>query len=88
MKKKQLLCVLLTGLMLLVPYSGVLAEEAETRTEETEMTSGADNEEEMVSGYDQFFMAEGQEYELDLDDFSEKRALTKPAYCRRRHTGL
>ena len=67
MKKKQLLCVLLTGLMLLVPYSGVLAEEAETRTEETEMTSGADNEEEMVSGYDQFFMAEGQEYELDLD---------------------
>ena len=36
MKKKQLLCVLLTGIMLLVPYSGVLAEEPEIQTEEDE----------------------------------------------------
>ena len=67
MKKKQLLCVLLTGLMLLVPYSGVLAEETETRTEETEMTSERDNEEEMVSGFDSFSWRRVQEYELDLD---------------------
>ena len=44
MKKKQLLCVLLTGLMLLVPNSGVLAEEPEIQTEELTLASGVEGE--------------------------------------------
>lgn len=67
MKKKQLLCVLLTGLMLLVPYSGVLAEEPEIQTEELTLASGVEGEEEMISRFDRYVMTEGQEYELDLD---------------------
>lgn len=67
MKKKQLLCVLLTGLMLLVPYSGVLAEEPEIQTEELTLASGVEGEEAMISRFDRYVMTEGQEYELDLD---------------------
>ena len=67
MKKKQLLCVLLTGIMLLVPYSGVLAEEPEIQTEELTLASGVEGEEAMISRFDRYVMTEGQEYELDLD---------------------
>ena len=56
MKKKQLLCVLLTGIMLLVPYSGVLAEEPEIQTEELTLASGVEGEEAMISRFDRYVM--------------------------------
>ena len=67
MKKKQLLCVLLTGFMVLAPSAGILAEEPESQTEELTLASGVEGEEAMISRFDRYVMTEGQEYELDLD---------------------
>lgn len=60
MKKKQLLCVLLTGIMLLVPYSGVLAEEPEIQTEELTLASGVEGEEAMITALTGMIMTEGR----------------------------
>ena len=99
MKKKQLLCVLLTGLMLLVPYSGVLAEEPEIQTEELTLASGVEGEEAMISRFDRYVMTEGQEYELDLDGDGKTETISykghspsqmktmEPVRQRRRSTG-